>query len=445
MSATLELIVAEIENSAVAGHAKAVWSIIAQYLGEFSDDLFSLAFAGDPDYEETLFLLREFSLVANEYAMLEPIKKEAPKDAEIKKSSRAKLFGALSALFGKGGDRHSADRQKWHEMSLSSLQPALKLLREADPDDFDMLKPVVFSMLNYFPFSAYASAEALRKLEHLYREKEDNLRLAQVLKRLGDLERHLGGVDEARRRYEEAERLHRDERDNLGLANALLSLGDLERHLGGVDEARRRYEEAERLFRDERDNLGLANALLSLGDLESRLGGVDEARRRYEEAERLYRDERSNLGLANALLSLGDLERRLGGVDEARGRYEEAERLYRDEHHNLGLANALQSLGDLDMGIGGDSVPLAIDHYRHALDLYEREREPTGRAYCLAELCLAHAKQGEMENALEYIKAAKGSLETAHESVAAYVRKRISEAEEILGIRPGNSGGAGEP
>ena len=130
---------------------------------------------------------------------------------------------------------------------------------------------------------------------------------------------------------------------------------------------------------------------------------------------------------------------------QARRHYEEAERLYQDERDNLGLANALKSLGVLEMGIGGDSVLLAINHYRHALDLYEREREPMGRAYCLAELCLAHAKQGEMENALEYIKAAKGSLETAHENVAAYVQECISEAEEILGIRPGNSGGAGEP
>ena len=402
---TLGLIIAEIEKSAVAEHAKTVWSIIAQYPGEFSDDLFSLTFAEDPDYKEALYLLREFSLVANEYAMLEPIKKEAPSDAETKKSSRAKLFGALSALFGKGDDLHSADRQKWHEMSLSSLQPALKLLREADPDDFDMLKPVVFSMLNYFTFSAYASAEALRKLARLYREKHDNL----------------------------------------GLANALKSLGNLENRLGGVDEARRHYEEAERLYQDERDNLGLANALKSLGDLERRLGGVDEARRRYEEAEHLYRDERDNLGLANALKSLGDLERRLGDVDEARRRYEEAERLYRDERDNLGLANALKSLGNLEMGIGGDSVPLAIDHYRHALELYEREREPMGRAYCLAKLCLVHAKQGDAESALAYSKAAADALEAAPESVAAYVRECIGKAEEILGIRPGNSGEAGEP
>src|ERR1051326_4851009 len=49
--------------------------------------------------------------------------------------------------------------------------------------------------------------------------------------------------------------------DDLSLAFTIWTVGDLERHLGNLDEARARYVEAERLFRKERSDFGLANTI----------------------------------------------------------------------------------------------------------------------------------------------------------------------------------------
>ncbi|WP_035707624.1 alpha/beta fold hydrolase, partial [Niveispirillum irakense] len=75
----------------------------------------------------------------------------------------------------------------------------------------------------------------------------------------------------------------------LGEANMFQSLGDLERLLGQVDAARRRYDAALVLCRQEQDRLGEANTLRCLGDLEFRLGQVDAARQRYDAALVLFR------------------------------------------------------------------------------------------------------------------------------------------------------------
>jgi tetratricopeptide (TPR) repeat protein len=337
MSAALSLARSGVEASEVSAHAKKLWAMLAQYPGEFSNDLFSLAsleldknpdlgkdarlLLKKPDFGKARFLLRDFSLLVG-YKMLEPVKNEEfTFEENVIKASRGLLFATLSALFVKGDDIQSPDRQKWHEASLACLQAALKLLSEATADDFDGVRRVVHSALNYYQYSSYASLETLRKLEELY----------------------------------------------------------------GKDW----------------DNLGLANVLKAKGDLESRLGEIEAAQKHYGEAEALYREARDNLG----------------------------------------LANVFRSMGDLEMGKGANFIPGAIERYTIALGLYEKERTPMGRIFCLAELCLAYATQNDKANALEYVKAALEALGTVDKGVAEYVQTRVRAAMDIIKGPPDNSDG----
>jgi tetratricopeptide (TPR) repeat protein len=212
---------------------------------------------------------------------------------------------------------------------------------------------------------------------------------AEILKRLGDLERHLGKVDSARAQYQEAIGYFKAELENRGLANALKSLGDLESSLDNVVGARALYEEAISHYKTERNLLGTANALEGLGDLDRQLGNVDSARALYEEAISNFKTVGDFLGLANALQSLGDLERHLGNVDSARALFEEAIGHYKTERHNLGLANALVSLGHLDFHQGDLDSARAL--FEEAIGHYKAARSPRNLAITYTQMArLAH-------------------------------------------------------
>ena len=301
MSAALAMTVIGIESDKASELAKELWSVLAQYAGEFNDDLFSLAYDNNTEYSYARLVLREYALIGEQnYAMLEPIKAEAINfSPELITKSRNVLFNTIKTLFDKGRDKMSPDRQKWHEVSVSCLEAALELLASANLEDYKMERFAFQSMYNYFQFSSNKSLIVLHNLVELFRDEQDNLGLANVLQAMGDLERYLGQIDAAKNHYEQAEQLYRDERYNLGLANVLLSMGDLERRLGQIDAAKNHYEQAEQLSRDERYNLGLAFVLLYMVVLEISLGQIDAAKNHYKQVEQLYRDEQSNLGFAN--------------------------------------------------------------------------------------------------------------------------------------------------
>ncbi|HVB23809.1 MAG TPA: tetratricopeptide repeat protein, partial [Ktedonobacteraceae bacterium] len=134
---------------------------------------------------------------------------------------------------------------------MQNLQSALEWSKEHEPLLFSQLVEVLFQFLQLRGQS--------KKLEQYLPIAKDIAertghpgRQANLLQSLGDLERRLGKIDEARAHYDAALPLYRSERDRLGEANLLQSLGDLERRLGKIDEARAHYDAALPLYRSER-------------------------------------------------------------------------------------------------------------------------------------------------------------------------------------------------
>jgi tetratricopeptide (TPR) repeat protein len=149
-----------------------------------------------------------------------------------------------------------------------------------------------------------------------------------VRKSLGDLERRLGNIDQARAHYDAALPLYRMERARLGEANLLQSLGDLERRLGNIDQARAHYDAALLLYRMERARLGEANVYLSLGDMFMSLKQWEQARAYYEQALPLYITERDLYGQANTLIDLGGARFELGEHEQGLKDVQQAVRLF---------------------------------------------------------------------------------------------------------------------
>ncbi len=471
----------------VSGNREAltIWGILSLLPSALSRKLFELMFSDDLGaYEKAVNDLIKNGLVEAKalqpddklvYSMLSPIKELAFRfDATNRQRAIDLLREAFIQIFENGDQFDRPDRADWHAFSLECLLPALSFLEKTLFDE-DRNKRLVREMQNYFQYSAPVSLALLRTLakqqgdarfsaflniyigslehrlgqpedaqrhyeqaEKLFRDEQNNLGLANVLRSIGDLEFMLGQFKDARQHFEQAEKLFRDEQDNLGLANVLTSIGDLECRLGQLEDARQHYGQAEKLYHNEQTNLGLANVLTSIGDLELRLRQLEDARQHYGQAEELYRDEQDNLGLANVLRSIGDLECRLEQLEDARQHYAQAEKLYRDEQNNLGLANVLRSIGNLECG--QQNYAHSIHLYEQALLFYDKEQEPMGKSYVLGELCRVHALMGNKDESLQWLKKTTDFLDQMPEQIPeqahAYVTGCCNEASDLLGLAP---------
>jgi tetratricopeptide (TPR) repeat protein len=95
----------------------------------------------------------------------------------------------------------------------------------------------------------------------------------------------LGRNDQARAAYGDALVLFKQFDDRLGQANVLRGLGGLERNLGRNDQARAAYGEALAFYKQEDNHLGQANVLWVLGALNSRKNPKQAARCFFQSAQ----------------------------------------------------------------------------------------------------------------------------------------------------------------
>jgi predicted MPP superfamily phosphohydrolase len=276
MTAALALARAEVEKDK---NALIMWSVFAQFAGEFSDDLYDLVFDNN-EYNQACLTLREYSLL-DVYKMLSPIKEEANSFAdEIKEAAAYKLSQMLTRMFNKADDWQAADRDIWHSIAVDNIPAALAFLVNAlqyGDNAYKFIAPVFYSARNYFKFSSYESLAALKTMEPLYRAERDNLGLANVLLEMGDLECRLGQIEDAQKHYADAEQLYRAERANLGLANVLKAMGDLERGRQNYPAAIDSYNIALGLYEAEQEPQGISYTMGELCKVYALAGNSGEA------------------------------------------------------------------------------------------------------------------------------------------------------------------------
>ena len=178
---------------------------------------------------------------------------------------------------------------------------------------------------------------------------EARLRLAQVLKEIGEIYADLPELDERQNAVlplrRAAEIFHEEER-KAGEAGTLKTLGDACYWIDDYKQAKRRYEAALPIYRDIGARLGEANCIKSLGDVHVRLSEYAQARARYEAALPIYREIGARLGEANTLIGFGDLSLEEKNYALAREWFERALGIYREIGVRAQEANTLNNIGN---------------------------------------------------------------------------------------------------
>jgi tetratricopeptide (TPR) repeat protein len=117
---------------------------------------------------------------------------------------------------------------------------------------------------------------------------ENPVRQANLLKSLGELERRLGNLDQARDHYDAALPLYRAERARLGEANVYKRLAEMFLTQKEWLQARTYYEQALPLYLAERDPLGQAGTLIGLGQARFELGDHEQGMQDVQQAAALF-------------------------------------------------------------------------------------------------------------------------------------------------------------
>jgi tetratricopeptide (TPR) repeat protein len=145
----------------------------------------------------------------------------------------------------------------------------------------------------------------------LLRQAGARAELAQALKELGEVERHLPDGDGGRRHYEESVAIWRELDDPIRLAHTVRHLGDVHRAGGRPALAEPCYHEALALYRGSQETrpLDLANAIRSLAVLKEEAGERVEAGLLWEEAHDLYTALGVTAGVAESAARRSRLER----------------------------------------------------------------------------------------------------------------------------------------
>jgi tetratricopeptide (TPR) repeat protein len=142
------------------------------------------------------------------------------------------------------------------------------------------------------------------------RQADNPLGLADALKRLGYIERHLKMYEAAGLHYDEAAAIYRQQGAILSLAHAVRHLGDVYRDAGRMQLARPCYDEALDLYRktEGAPALDLANAIRSAALLAGAMGDKGQASRFWQEARSLYLSANIQEGVAECNRWLSKLQ-----------------------------------------------------------------------------------------------------------------------------------------
>ncbi len=132
----------------------------------------------------------------------------------------------------------------------------------------------------------------------------NQVRQANLLQSLGDLERRLGNIDQARAHYDAALPLYQAERSKYGETGVYMSLGDIFIAQREWAQAQTYYEQALALFVIERDPLGQANTLIDLGSARFELGDHDQGMDNVRQAATLFLENRQDEWVQRAHLSI---------------------------------------------------------------------------------------------------------------------------------------------
>jgi predicted ATPase/DNA-binding CsgD family transcriptional regulator len=204
----------------------------------------------------------------------------------------------------------------------------------------------------------------------IYRQLDDQPRLATALLILGQMLGFTGAIKAGTALCEESAARRREHGDQLGLAWCRMVSAQVAMYGADFVTAAMRFDEVRRARRREDAGHVLeGHTLWSLGVCRMALGDRRAARQLLEQSLAVYTDRGQPRGIAYALLSLGELAVRESDLDRCRGLLRESLAMFRDLGESVGVAIASIMLDAPvpDVMLDELSEPVLISHCRAAL------------------------------------------------------------------------------
>ena len=231
-------------------------------------------------------------------------------------------------------------------------------------------------------------------------EDDNELAVAKAwcLRRLGELERYLGDLAEARELLSDAQELFLHEEMRNPAASCLLQVARIGRDLGEYGEAERQFREASAIFSELRDSDGEAHCNHGLGRMLLKMGKGVEAAPFLEDAQEYFESIEDWQNVSEIRISLGRVELSERNLEDAEDHFEAARDIAeRMENWNwLGECLRWEAEVSLRLEEWGKAHKLLGEARKHFLNTNDIRWAAT----CLMARGSAHCDQQEFSIAL---------------------------------------------
>jgi len=228
---------------------------------------------------------------------------------------------------------------------------------------------------------------------------------------LGVLEEIRGNYKGAIANYEKALALRQSLGDQRGASGVLVNLGNAYESLGDLPAAINRHRESLAAFEALGDTLRMARAHTNISSILSSGGAYPDAYAELNKA-RLLAESKSDLVTAYKIYTqIGHNRFDLDMFEEAKPWYEKSLKLRQSLGDSVDIADGLVDLGNALDEMGSESEKqefsaLAVQHYKHALEIYRRLDDQPG----IASVC------NNLGDAFKHLKNYDEAIRFARES-----------------------------
>jgi predicted ATPase/DNA-binding CsgD family transcriptional regulator len=272
-------------------------------------------------------------------------------------------------------------------------------------------------------------------------ESGDQNVLSYISFNLGNAATVLGHYAQAQIYIDHGLRIAEKQQNTLGLGYALFNRGQLEIAQGKYHQAIQTLEESIAYF-NEIGTVHTSRAQVYLGIAFHLKGDHSQAKQLYARSLEGFQVADSSLGLARCLTSLGCLAHDQGNLHQSEQYHREALAIWQEMEMEAGIAVSLYHLGRLLLASGAPHDVVAIQYFRHALELAARHQlAPLALAVCV-DVAKLRMKTGDTEQVIALLTLAEqheaGTYETrasARQALAQKVNHTPPEAPQSTELK----------
>lgn len=171
--------------------------------------------------------------------------------------------------------------------------------------------------------------------------------MADILGKIGGINRHLGNYPEALKNYLSSLKIYRELGDKVDVVTAYWQIGNLYGFNGNYPEALESYFKMLKLTEELDDKNGVAIAYINIGFIYLRQEEYDKALEKFTNALEIFKDEGVDEGgIAKSYFNIGDVHRLRGNYVEALENHFAALEIYKKEGNIRGIVSSYNSIAD---------------------------------------------------------------------------------------------------